>query len=132
VDIYLYARADMESDTTLRRVGEHMKRARERAGLTQGHVATRMGPEIDQPRVSKWERGAAQPSILQLFRFAEICGVAPEELVGEILKPLAQQATLFRDLDPPATRLVTNLVSLLHERTRLLRARGARERRRNG
>ena len=91
-----------------------------------------MGPEIDQPRVSKWESGAAQPSLVQLFRFADICGAAPEELVAAIQKPAAHQPALFRDLDAPATRLVTNLVSLLTERARLLKAREARERRRSG
>ena len=127
-----YAHADMDTDTVLRGVGARMKRVRERASLTQGHVATRMGPEIDQPRISKWETGAVQPSLVQLFRFAEICGAAPEELVGDIQKALAHQPPLFRDLDAPTTRLMTNLVSLLHERARLLKAREARERRRSG
>jgi len=110
-----------------KQVGERMRQVRQRAGLTQGHVATRMGAEIDQPRISKWEKGAAAPSLVQLFRYAEICGAPPEELVGEIQKPIAHQPPLFRDLDPPATRLITNLVSLLHERARLLKARRERE-----
>lgn len=122
----------MNGDTVLRNVGGRMKRVRERASLSQRHVAARMGPEIDQPRISKWESGAAQPSLLQLFRFAQICGVPPEELVADLQKPLAHQPPLFRDLDAPATRLMTNLVSLLHERARLVKAREARERRRSG
>ena len=130
--MYFYASLDMNNDGILRAVGERMKRERERAGLTQGYVATRMGPEIDQPRVSKWESGAAAPSLAQLFNYAEVCGAAPEELVAEIQKPVAAQPALFRDLDPPATRLVTNLVSLLHERARLLKARRPREARRIG
>lgn len=129
----LYASRDMDPETFLRGVGERMKRVRERRGLTQGHVARRMAPKIDQPRISKWESGAAQPSLVQVFRYAEICGAAPEELVADIQKPLNQQPPLFRDLDAPATRLVANLVSLLHERARLLKAREARERgRRSG
>jgi len=122
----------MDAEAVLQSVGKRMKRVRERAGLTQGHVATRMGKEIDQPRISKWESGALQPSLVQLFRFAEICGAAPEELVADIQKALAHQPPLFRDLDAPSTRLVTNLVSLLNERARLLKAREARERRRSG
>lgn len=132
MDISLYAHTDMDAEVVLRGVGERMKRVRERASLTQGHVAKRMGPAIDQPRISKWESGAVQPSLVQLFRFAEICGAGPEELVADIQKALAHQPPLFRDLDAPTSRLVTNLVSLLHERARLLKAREARERRRSG
>lgn len=128
----IYALPDMGPEAILRNVGERMKRVRERAGLTQEHVATRMSPEVDQPRVSKWESGAAPPSLVQLFRYADVCAAEPEELVGDIQKPLAQQPALFRDLDPPATRLITNLVSLLHERAHLLRKRRAREVRHGG
>jgi len=126
-------RHDMDAKALQRTVGERMNRAREGAGLTQGYVAKRMGRHIDQPRISKWESGATQPSLAQLFRYAEICGATPEELVADIQKPLAHQPALFRDLDPPTTRLVTNLVSLLHERARLLKARETREKgRRSG
>jgi len=127
-----YASSDMETEEILRAVGARMMRERERAGLTQGHVAARMGSEIDQPRISKWERGTAAPSLVQLFKYADVCGATPEQLVADIQKPLARQPALFRDLDPPATRLVTNLVSLLHERARLLKARRDREERRSG
>ena len=132
IDMYLYASIDMDSEGILRAVGERMKHERERAGLTQAHVATRMGPEIDQPRISKWESGAAAPNLVQLFTYADICGATPEQLVADIQRPIARQPALFGDLDPPATRLVTNLVSLLHERARLLKVRERREGRRNG
>jgi transcriptional regulator with XRE-family HTH domain len=130
MDMPFYALCDMDTpDAVLRMIGGQMKRARENASLTQGHVSRRMGAEIDQPRVSKWESGAAPPSLVQLFRYAEVCGVAPEELVAGIVKPLTQQPALFRDLDPPTTRLVTNLVSLLRERAGLMGARRERVRR---
>lgn len=133
MDMTAYALADMDDEAIIAGVGVRMRRVRERAGFSQGHVATRMGPQIDQPRVSKWENGTAQPSLIHLFRYAEICGAEPEELVADIQKPAAQQPPLFRDLDAPATRLVTNLVSLLHERARLLKARETRDKgRRSG
>jgi transcriptional regulator with XRE-family HTH domain len=113
----------MDPDLVAKRVGERMQQQRTRARLTQGDVAARIGAGVDQPRISRWEHGAALPTLVQLFRYADVCGAAPETLVGNIQKPAAVQPPLFADLDPPATRLVTNLVSLLHERTRLLRKR---------
>src|SRR5436309_1514162 len=68
LDMGAYASTNMDATTVVKSVGERMKRSRERAGLSQGHVAMRMGSEIDQPRISKWESGAAQPSLVQLFR----------------------------------------------------------------
>lgn len=120
----IYASNDMENDRGLvAQIGERMRKVRERAGLTQEHVARRMGAGIDQPRISKWEKGLMQPSLTQLFRFAEICGAAAEELVADIQRPLARFQPLFAELDPPATRVVTRMVDLLRERARMLRER---------
>lgn len=49
------------------------------AGMTQKQVADRL--HVTDRAVSKWERGAADPSTANLLALAKLYGVSPEELL---------------------------------------------------
>ena len=59
---------------------EVLRRARERAGLTQHELARRVGVAGGE-RVSMWERGAAQPRPELLPPLAAALGLAPADLL---------------------------------------------------
>ena len=55
------------------------KKAREKCGLTQQEVATRLG--IDQSAVCLWETGKTKPRSSQLLKIAELYNCTVEELL---------------------------------------------------
>jgi len=57
---------------------------REQAGLLQKDVAERLGLDCTD-RISRWENGNAMPSVVNLFRLAEICKVMPQELYPNLI-----------------------------------------------
>ena len=52
---------------------------REKAGLPQRELATAIG--VSQAAVAQWETGAAQPTLDNLRKAAEILGCTPGELL---------------------------------------------------
>lgn len=50
--------------------------ARAERGWSQEDLGRRMGFKAAREMVSRWERGAAQPSLEQLERMAGVCGVS--------------------------------------------------------
>ena len=61
--------------------GRNLKRLREQKGETQQQVAVAIG--TDSGTVSRWERGAADPQLSQIYKLAEHFGVKP----GHMLSP---------------------------------------------
>lgn len=66
------------------RVGERLKAARERAGLSQTQVGERIGAHLTT--VSRWERGAPIKTEA-LRKLAALYGVSAGELLGESAAP---------------------------------------------
>lgn len=60
-------------------VGENVKKARERAGLTQEDLAERSG--FSQQYLSGLERGKRNPTIVTLFEVAQALGISHVRLV---------------------------------------------------
>lgn len=70
-----------------RRIGAHIRRARNAKGYTQGYLA-RLIDETDTNgplNVSRWERGANRPSDEKLERIAEVLGLAGMHVFFEVL-----------------------------------------------
>jgi transcriptional regulator with XRE-family HTH domain len=71
-----------KGETQLRRrlVGSVLKNARERAGLTQHALATKL--HYSSPQfVSNWERGLAMPPMDILPQLCKLLGMAPRHLI---------------------------------------------------
>ena len=60
-----------------------LKECRINAGLTQYDTMIKMGFRSTD-RISKWENGSGLPSLINLFKLAEIYKVSPKELYPEI------------------------------------------------
>lgn len=60
-------------------VGDNIKAARERAGLSQTELARRLG--IRQPSVCAWEAGKTFPSYPKLIELCAILRVTADELL---------------------------------------------------
>ena len=60
-------------------VGRRIRRARERAGVSQEALAVRVG--CARPTVCRWERGRRLPALGALVRIAAELGVAPAALL---------------------------------------------------
>jgi len=62
----------------------NLKTIRIRAGYTQKQVAELLGKDMEN-RLSRWERGNAAPSVLNLFKLSKLYRVSCEEMYPEIL-----------------------------------------------
>lgn len=61
---------------------DRLRAARREAGLTQREVARQLG--IAAASVAQWEIGRSRPDIARLARLAELYGVRPDALLGDI------------------------------------------------
>lgn len=59
-----------------------IKDKRERAGMTQGELAERLG--VDRTTVTKWESGDAMPRADKLPDIAKALGCTVDELYGNV------------------------------------------------
>ena len=73
--------ARREKAETRRTLGEVLKTHRMRCQMTQEFVAESLG--VSRQAVSKWERGAADPSTSNLLALAKLFEVPAEELLRE-------------------------------------------------
>lgn len=64
-----------------RRIGQRLKAARERAGLTQAEVAGSIG--VDTVTVSRWENGRQAIKAERLMYLANLYGTTAGEVLGE-------------------------------------------------
>lgn len=62
-----------------RSLSEVLREHRMRCGMTQEFVAESLG--VSRQAVSKWERGASDPSTSNLIELAKLYGVSAEELL---------------------------------------------------
>ena len=63
------------------RLGDFIGSERKNLGLTQRDLAARL--HVTDKAVSKWERGAADPSTSNLLALAKLFGVPAEELLHQ-------------------------------------------------
>ena len=66
----------------LEKTGELLSRLRKERGMTQKQVAGRL--QISDRTVSKWERGASDPSTSNLLTLAKLFNTTAEELLREV------------------------------------------------
>ena len=74
-----YEHEDVGRDPVLTDLGERMRLARLRAGMTQEDLGDKLG--VTQTAVSYWEAGKRDPGVPDLLRIAEGCGVLASSLL---------------------------------------------------
>ena len=60
-------------------MGEKLREARQRAGMTQAQLAEAIG--CKQKDVSRWEAGQIEPGVLTVKKMAQALGCSMEDLV---------------------------------------------------
>ena len=60
-------------------MGEKLKTARQRAGMTQAQLAEAIG--CKQKDVSRWEAGQIEPGVLTVKKMAQVLGCSMDDLV---------------------------------------------------
>lgn len=76
-----------ENETLQLRLGEALKKIRERRALTKTEVARRMGKKpASASTISKWERGESSPNAIALWNFLIAVDASFREL-DQILHP---------------------------------------------
>lgn len=76
---------DEERQRARRALGERIAILRRRAGLSQPQLAERLG--VRTATVSNWERGEAEPQLLDADIMAEALAVGVEVLTGRVPLP---------------------------------------------
>ena len=71
-----------EKRTSLKTLGEVIKKQRVEHKMTQEFVAEHLG--VSRQAVSKWESGTSDPSTSNLLALAKLFGITPEELLKEV------------------------------------------------
>lgn len=71
-----------EKSAVARSLGETLKAHRTRCKMTQEFVAEAIG--VSRQAVSKWERGASDPSTSNLFALAKLFGVSVNTLLKDV------------------------------------------------
>lgn len=86
-------------------LGERLREARIKAGLSQAELAERMG--TTQPAIAYWERGAQRLRSDVVARLSEILGLSTDELLGTKTRrpPAAQPAGRARQLFDAVSKL---------------------------
>lgn len=90
---------------------ESIRRARERAGLTQKELAAHLG--VDAMQLSRWETGRLTPRLKTAADIADALDISLDELVGRIAATPSERASqLVRELQAilaDATETATRL-----------------------
>lgn len=60
-------------------MGEKLREARQRAGMTQAQLAEAIG--CKQKDVSRWEAGQIEPGVLTVKKMAHVLGCSMDDLV---------------------------------------------------
>lgn len=68
-------------------ISNRLKEFRKKAGLRQIDVAERLGRDCAD-RLSRWENGTAVPSVVNLFKLAQLYQVRSDELYPELSQRL--------------------------------------------
>lgn len=72
------------TDEQRHRLGNAIRQAREKSGLTQQEVSAGVPTENYQPQLSRIERGVKEPSLAALTAIAKAIGCKPEKLVQQL------------------------------------------------
>jgi transcriptional regulator with XRE-family HTH domain len=75
-------------DLLVNAFGKILKETREAKGLSQQELADYS--ETDRAFISKIERGISTPSILTLFKLAEVLKIKPKELIEKVEQQLGK------------------------------------------
>lgn len=76
---------------------ESIRRARERAGLTQKELAAHLG--VDAMQLSRWETGRLTPRLKTAADIADALDISLDELVGRVAVTPSERANqLVREL----------------------------------
>lgn len=96
--------AQLERDAKKRRqmLGNRIKEMREKHGLTQGDLASRVGVNITQ--VVKWEKGRAMPGGEAFMKLAKELDVSMDFLAGLVDGP--NEHLEIEDLSPTERKLI--------------------------
>ena len=73
-----------EKEVVKRTLGETIKAYRMERNMTQEFVAESLG--VSRQAVSKWEKGASDPSTSNLLALAKLYGISAEELLRSVQK----------------------------------------------
>lgn len=76
----------MKPDLIVKAFGKILKETRELKGLSQQELADYS--ETDRAFISKIERGISTPSILTLFKLAEVLKIRPFDLIEKVEQQL--------------------------------------------
>lgn len=68
------------------RLAAKLKTIRQRLGLSQTEMKTRLGFEGHYGRISEYELGRRTPSVSTLLRYARAAGILLEEIVDDELE----------------------------------------------
>ena len=67
------------------RLAEKLLQIRVGLGLSQNELIRRLGVELSQNRISDYELGNGEPSLLLLLRYARLAGVSTDVLIDDEL-----------------------------------------------
>lgn len=78
------------ADRTVKGLGERLRRAREKAGMSGTELASALGPGWRQSKISKIETGRQLPTVEDIEAWAQATGVDAEPLLALLGKASAQ------------------------------------------
>jgi transcriptional regulator with XRE-family HTH domain len=65
------------------RLADKLLQIRLALGLSQNEMIRRLGAELTQNRISEYELGKGEPSLLVLLQYARVAGVHMEDIVDD-------------------------------------------------
>lgn len=66
-----------------KRLAEKLREIRLALGLSQNGMIKRLGAELTQNRISEYELGTGEPSLLILLQYARVAGITMEDIVDD-------------------------------------------------
>jgi transcriptional regulator with XRE-family HTH domain len=66
-----------------KRLAEKLREIRQSLGLSQNGMIKRLGAELTQNRISEYELGIGEPSLLILLQYARVAGITMEDIVDD-------------------------------------------------
>lgn len=71
----------MTENEIVKNIRDNLLRERGLAGFSQEYAAIKLG--VTKNMVSKWERGKVLPSVIYLYKAAELYGVTVDDILRE-------------------------------------------------
>ena len=66
-----------------KRLAEKLREIRLALGLSQNGMIKRLGAELTQNRISEYELGVGEPSLLILLQYARVANISMEDIVDD-------------------------------------------------